>query len=68
MEAIIKVDAFLEFSEFGLFFNFMLDTCPFVGPLIPCFGLLVTVSSGFQSQSEFCLIRSFAEAYVNLAY
>ena len=38
-----------------IFFNkFLLDTCPFVGPLIPLFWISGDVSSGFQSQSGFC--------------
>ena len=39
-----------------MFKNFLLDTCPFVGPLIPLFWTSGDVSSGFQSQSGFCLI------------
>ena len=35
----------------------LLVTCPFVGPLIPLFWTSGGVSSGFQSQSGFCLIR-----------
>ena len=44
--------------------KFLLDTCPFVGPLIPLFWTSGDVSSGFQSQSGFCLIRTFADTYV----
>ena len=46
---------------FVLFFfeKFLLDTCPFVGPLIPLFWTSGDVSSGFQSQSGFCLIRTW---------
>ena len=32
-------------------------TCPFLGPLVPLFWISGDVSSGFQSQSGFCLIR-----------
>ena len=34
-----------------VFFKFLLDTCPFLGPLIPLFRTSGDVSSGFQSQS-----------------
>ena len=34
----------------------MLDTCSFVGPLIPLFRTSGDISSGFQRQSGFCLI------------
>ena len=40
------------------FLKFLLDTCPFLGPLIPLFGTSGDISSGFQSQSGFCLIRT----------
>ena len=43
---------------FFFFSNFLLDTCPFLGPLIPLFRTSGDVSSGFQSQSGFCLIRT----------
>ena len=33
-------------------------------PLVPLFWISGDVSSGFQSQSGFCLIRFFAEANV----
>ena len=36
-----------------------MDTCPFVGPLIPLFWTSGDVSSGFQSQSGFCLIHAW---------
>ena len=38
-------------------------TCPILGPLVPLFWISGDVSSGFQSQSGFCLIR-IAEANV----
>ena len=44
---------------FFFFFKFLLDTCPFVGPLIPLFWTSGDISSGFQSQSGFCLIRTW---------
>ena len=47
-------------TVFFVFFNkFLLDTCPFVGPLIPLFWTSGDVSSGFQSQSGFCLIHTW---------
>ena len=36
---------------------FLLDTCPFVGPLIPLFWTSGDVTSWFQRESGFCLIR-----------
>ena len=39
--------------------KFLADTCPFLGPLVPLFWISGDVSSGFQSQSGFCLIRYF---------
>ena len=43
----------------GLFFKkFLVDTCPFWGPVVPPFWISGDVSSGFQSQSGFCLIRN----------
>ena len=36
---------------------FLADTCPFWGPLAPLFCISGNVSSGFQSQSGFCLIH-----------
>ena len=32
-------------------------TCPILGPLVPLFWISGDISSGFQSQSGFCLIR-----------
>ena len=46
--------------------KFLADTCPFLGPLVPPFWISGDVSSGFQSQSGFCLIHVFAE--VNVMY
>ena len=34
-----------------------MDICPFLGSLVPLFWISGDVSSGFQSQSGFCLIR-----------
>ena len=50
-------DCLLKIKNF-FFFNFLLDTCPFLGPLIPLFQTSGDASSGFQSQSGFCLIRT----------
>ena len=47
------------YFRFFFFFKFLLDTCPFVGPLIPLFWTSGDVSSGFQSQSGFCLIHTW---------
>ena len=40
------------------FLKFLLDTCPFVGPLIPLFWTSGDISSGFQNHSGFCLIQT----------
>ena len=48
----------IETLKIFFFLKFLLDTCPFVGPLIPLFRTSGDVSSGFQSQSGFCLIRT----------
>ena len=57
----LEMDCFVFF-----FFKFLTDTCPFcfLGPLVPLFWISGDVSSGFQSQSGFCLICFFAEANV----
>ena len=44
----------------------MADTCPFLGPLVPLFWISGDVSSGFQSQSGFCLIRYFCGGECNV--
>ena len=36
--------------------TFLADACPCLGPLVPLFWISGDVSSGFQSQSGFCLI------------
>ena len=43
----------------GILFFFLSDTftCPILGPLVPLFWISGDVSSGFQSQSGFCLIH-----------
>ena len=53
-------------SSFFFFLKFLSDTytCPFLGPLVPLFWISGDVSSGFQSQSGFCLICFFVEANV----
>ena len=54
-------------STCTLFKMFLADTftCSILGPLVPLFWISGDISSGFQSQSGFCLI-SFAEANVML--
>ena len=47
---------FCAANFFSFYFKFLLDTCPFLGPLIPLFMTSGDVCSGFQSQSGFCLI------------
>ena len=42
------------------------DTCPFLGPLVPLFWISGDISSGFQSQSGFCLIRYFCGGECNV--
>ena len=37
--------------------KFLADTCPFVRQLVPLFWISGNISSGFQSQNRFCLIR-----------
>ena len=39
-----------------------------MGPLIPLFGTSGDVSSGFQSQSGFCLIRTWRRHTSNVTY
>ena len=51
---------------FFFFFKFLADTCPFLGPLVPLFWISGDVSSGFQSQSGFCLIRYFCRGECNV--
>ena len=46
--------------------KFLADTCPFLGPLVPLFWISGDVSSGFQSQSGFCLIRYFCGGECNV--
>ena len=48
------------------FIKFLADTCPFLGPLVPLFWISGDVSSGFQSQSGFCLIRYFCGGECNV--
>ena len=47
-------------------YKFLADTCPFLGPLVPLFWISGDVSSGFQSQSGFCLIRYFCRGECNI--
>ena len=51
------IQTFLKFFWSGIF------PCPILGPLVPLFWISGDISSGFQSQSGFCLIR-IAEANV----
>ena len=51
---------------FFFFESFWRDTCPFLGPLVPLFWISGDVSSGFQSQSGFCLIRYFCGGECNV--
>ena len=46
------------YATFFFFLNFWRTLVLFVGPLIPLFRTSGDVSSGFQSQSGFCLIRA----------
>ena len=52
--------------DFFFFFKVLADTCPFLGPLVPLFWISGDVSSGFQSQSGFCLIRYFRRGECNV--
>ena len=57
----------IPFIRFCFFFKkFLVDTCPFLGPLVPLFWISGDVSSGFQSQSGFCLIRYFCGGECNV--
>ena len=58
--------AFLKkiLNELSFIFFFLSDICPILGPLVPLFWISGDVSSGFQSQSGFCLIRRIAKANV----
>ena len=51
---------------FLFFLKFLADTCPFLGPLVPLFWISGDISSGFQSQSGFCLIRYFCGGECNV--
>ena len=51
---------------FFFFLKFLADTCPFWGPLVPLFWISGDISSGFQSQSGFCLIRYFCGGECNV--
>ena len=46
--------------------KFLADTCPFLGPLVPLFWISGDGSSGFQSQSGFCLICYFCGGECNV--
>ena len=51
---------------FSFFLKFLADICPFLGPLVPLFWISGDVSSGFQSQSGFHLIRYFCRGKCNI--
>ena len=48
------------------FKKFLADTCLILGPLVPLFWISGDVSSGFQSQSGFCLICYFCGGECNV--
>ena len=50
------LDFFFKLIGHRPIFIFLADNCPFVGPLATLFWISSDVSSGFQSQSGFCLI------------
>ena len=61
------VQYYLSCKHFFFFLKkFLADTCPFLGPLVPLFWISGDVSSGFQSQSGFCLIRYFCGGECNV--
>ena len=51
----------MNFRSFSFFLS---DICPILGPLVSLFWISGDVSSGFQSQSGFCLMCHIAEANV----
>ena len=55
-------------SFFSFFLNFWRTWVLFVGPLIPLFWTSGDVSSGFQSQSGFCLIRTWRRRTSNVTH
>ena len=54
------------FFFFFFFLKFLADTCPFLGAMVPLFWISGDVSSGFQSQSGFCLICYFCRGKCNV--
>ena len=55
------------YQDRGPFFKkFLVDTCPFGGAIGTPFLISGDVSSGFQSQSGFCLIRYFYRGECNV--
>ena len=54
--------------QFFFFLNFWRTWVLFVGPLIPLFWTSGDVSSGFQSQSRFCLIRTWRRCTSNITH
>ena len=61
----INANTFIILFFFFLIFLSDTFTCPILGPLVPLFWISGDVSSGFQSQSGFCLIR-IAEGECNV--
>ena len=47
-------------------YSFLAHTCPFFGATVPLFWISGDISSGFQSQSGFCLIRYFCGGRCNV--
>ena len=68
----LSVNFFVDWKQclvsffFFFFLKFLADTCPFLGPLVPLFWISGDISSGFQSQSGFCLIRYFCGGECNV--
>ena len=58
-----KIGPVFVWQHFFFFLNFWRTWVLFVGPLIPLFWTSGDVSSGFQSQSGFCLIRAYVLRY-----
>ena len=59
---------FTPIIYFFFFLIFCRDTftCPILGPLVTLFWISGDISSGFQSQSGFCLIRYFCGGECNV--
>ena len=48
----------------GFFFQFWVDTCPFLGPLIPLFRTSGEIYSRFQSQNGQPYLHFLTEVYI----